>query len=275
MLPNLVVIGARKAGTTSLYHYLRRHPDIWMSREKELDFFVAERNWRRGRAWYERFFEADCAVRGEASPAYASLPRHPGVAERMAAMVPEARIVYLVRDPVERLLSHYAMDVAIGRERRALDDVARDEAGAFVAEGRYWMQLEPYLERFPAERILVLDAEELLRRRARTLRRLFAFLGVEEGFTSEGFAEVHMRRPARRRRRPAAAAVNALNRGLGKARSYELRQRVPGPLRRLLTSELEGPELGAAQRRRLEGLFAEDVARLREFTGSELGTWSV
>ncbi len=275
MLPNLVVIGARKAGTTSLYHYLSQHPDVWMAREKELDFFVAERNWRRGRGWYERFFPVDTAVRGEASPAYASLPRFRGVPERMAALVPGARIVYLVRDPIERLLSHYAMDVAIGRERGTLREVVRAEGREFVAEGRYWTQLEPYLERFPAERILVLDFADLRDRREETMRRLFGFLGVDEAFTSPRFAEVHMARPQRRRRRPAAFAVRTLSRGLGKARAYRLRRRTPAVVRRALTRRLELPALDPADRARLAALYAEEVARLRQLTGLALASWSV
>jgi hypothetical protein len=275
MLPNLVVIGARKAGTTSLYHYLRAHPDIGMPREKELDFFVAERNWRRGREWYERLFPDDTSVRGEASPFYTSLPRYRGVPERMAALLPDARIIYLVRDPVERLLSHYTMDIWMGRERRSLAEVVRDEQGQFVVESRYWMQLEPYLTRFPADQILVLDAAALLHRRANTLRRVFAFLEVDESFTSECFADIHMSRPAHRRRRGAAGAVETLNRTLGKATTFDLIKRAPAPLRRVLTSELKPAVLEAGQRRRLEALFAEDARRLRGFTGLELATWSV
>ena len=275
MLPNLVVIGARKAGTTSLYHYLSQHPDVWMAREKELDYFVAERNWRRGHRWYERFFPIDTAVRGEASPAYASLPRFRGVPERMAALVPGARIVYLVRDPIERLLSHYAMDVAIGRERRALREVVRDEDREFVAEGRYCMQLEPYLKRFPPERIMVLDFADLRDRRGETMRRLFGFLGVDEDFTSPRFAEVHMERPQRRRRRPAAFAVRTLSRRLGKARAYRLQQRTPAAVRKALSRRLDPPELALADRGRLEALYAEEVARLRQLTGLALASWSV
>jgi hypothetical protein len=68
VLPNLIIIGAPKCGTTSLHHYLSLHPQISMSREKELNFFIAERNWSKGIAWYAAQFAADNKVRGEASP---------------------------------------------------------------------------------------------------------------------------------------------------------------------------------------------------------------
>src|SRR4051812_3312851 len=115
-LPNLIVIGAKKSGTTSLYVYLDAHPEISMTRDKELNFFVEERNWSRGLGWYGEQFDAGAPVRGEASPYYTALPHHRGVPERMASVIPDARLVYMVRDPIARLLSHYDMGVARGRE---------------------------------------------------------------------------------------------------------------------------------------------------------------
>ena len=107
MLPNLIVIGAAKCGTTSLHAYLDEHPEIAMSREKELHFFVDRKNWGRGIEWYEAQFDASAPVRGESSPGYSAYPLYEGVAERMARVVPDAKLVYLVRDPVERVVSHY------------------------------------------------------------------------------------------------------------------------------------------------------------------------
>ena len=106
MLPNLIVIGAAKCGTTSLHEYLDLHPEVAMSREKELDFFVEEKHWGRGVEWYAAQFE-DAPVRGESSPSYTAYPRYRGVPERIRRVVPDAKLVYLVRDPVERIVSHF------------------------------------------------------------------------------------------------------------------------------------------------------------------------
>src|SRR6266550_2870057 len=81
-LPNLLVIGGLKCGTTSLHHYLNLHPEVAMSRPKELNFFVAELNWPLGEDWYATHFEASPAIRGESSPHYTNRPRFDGVAER-------------------------------------------------------------------------------------------------------------------------------------------------------------------------------------------------
>jgi hypothetical protein len=275
-LPNLIVIGAKKSGTTSLYHYLASHPDISMSREKELDFFVAGRNWSRGLGWYRRHFNADTAVRGEASPYYTALPQHRGVPERMASVIPDARLVYLVRDPIERLLSHFHMAVATGRERRPLAAaIANLLESSYVAQGRYWMQLDPYLRQFAPEQLLVVDQDELARDRGAALRRVFGFLGVNGEFVSHDFDEVHFPAKERRRRRPVAKAVLGLDRAVGNDRSYNARRRVPARIRAMLTVPLQPPVLEPALRARLEQLYAPDVARLREHTGMRFASWSV
>jgi hypothetical protein len=247
-----------------------------MSREKELDFFVAERNWRRGVGWYRRHFNAAAAVRGEASPYYTALPQHRGVPERMARVIPDVRLVYLVRDPIERLVSHYHMAVATGRERRPLADaIANLSESPYVAQGRYWMQLDPYLRHFPPEQVLVVDQDELGRNRTATLRRVFAFLGVDADFVSQDFGEVHFTAMARRRRRPVARGILALDRRVGNERSENVRRHVPARLRAMLTVPLERPALEPALRARLEHLYAPDAARLREHTGLSFASWSV
>src|ERR671918_3082855 len=95
-LPNLIVVGGLKCGTTSLHHYLSLHPEVSMSRPKELNFFVAELNSDLGPEWYASHFDRDAPVRGETSPHYTNLPRFAGVAERMCSVAPEARLVYMV-----------------------------------------------------------------------------------------------------------------------------------------------------------------------------------
>jgi hypothetical protein len=274
-LPNLIVIGAKKAATTSLHSYLDAHPDISMSREKELDFFVAERNWRRGPRWYGRQFDAAAAVRGESSPYYTALPHHAGVPERMAEVVPAARLVYAVRDPIERLLSHYRMGLATGRERRPLEAAIADPDSWYLAQGRYWMQLEPYLRHFGAEQILVVDQHELGRNRSAELRRVFEFLGVDLEFNSPEFDDVHYPAPTRRRRRPVAKAIRALDRMIGAERSYQARRRAPGWLWRMLTVPLEPPVLRPELRARMERLYEPEVTQLREHTGLRFASWSV
>src|SRR5437879_4812348 len=150
-----------KAGTTSLYHYLRPHPEVFMPKTKELDFFVEEMNWSRGWTWYREQFEAAPAhtkARGEASTAYAKAPRFRGVPVRIAATLPDVRLVYVIRNPIERIRSHYQHRVATGAEVRPLE-AAVLENPIYVDYSRYAFQIEQFLEHFPREQLLVVRSE--------------------------------------------------------------------------------------------------------------------
>lgn len=192
-LPNLIVIGAMKCGTTALHRYLGLHPGIFMSSPKELNFFFGPEaapeedggwhrgNWHRGAGWYASRFDPAAPVRGESSPGYTS-PDHPEAAERMARLLPEARLVYLVRDPVERAVSQYLHHRAEGTERRGMREALLDPGSHYLGRSRYLARLSPYLERFPRRNILVLSQEELLQRRRETLGRVFRFAGADDSF---------------------------------------------------------------------------------------------
>ena len=185
-LPTFMVIGAMKAGTTSLYEYLKAHDAIFMPEFKELDFFVAESNWVRGWSWYRRQFTgADGALAvGEASTAYTQYPVHDGVPERIARFLPEVRLVYVVRDPVERIRSHYQHLVLTGVEK-CPPEVAVLENPVYLAASRYAMQLNRYFDHFPTDQILVVTSEALKGRRAATVRQVYDFLGVDSSSVPE------------------------------------------------------------------------------------------
>ena len=171
-LPNLIVIGGLKCGTTSLHHYLNLHPEVGMSRPKELNFFVEDMNWGLGVDWYRSHFPANATVRGETSPHYTNRPRSEGVAARMRETLgSDARLIYMVRHPIDRLLSHYLHNVGGGYESRELADALSQPSSSYIQRGLYALQLEPYLEAFGRERILVVSREELGRERDATVRK--------------------------------------------------------------------------------------------------------
>ncbi len=178
MLPTFVVIGAMKAGTTALHRYLDAHPEVFVAEPKELDFFVA--HWDRGVDWYASFFEGagSAVARGEASPNYTKRHDHPEVAARMAATIPDARLVYLVRDPVARAVSMYRSLVVDGVERRD-PDTALLEDRDYVLTSSYAYQLEPYLDRFGRDAVCVVLSERLRDERSDTMERVARHLGID------------------------------------------------------------------------------------------------
>ena len=199
-LPDFLIIGAQKAGTTALYAYLRRHPQITGPSWKEVSFF--DRHHARGEAWYRGNFPNALRARGhvgEASPSYLFHPLAPG---RVAALVPQAKLIALVRNPVDRAFSHYQHEVALGREPLSFEDAlgAEDERlrgeeermlaepayfshawwdYTYRARGRYAEQLERWLAAFPSEQLLLLPSEDLLAEPERSHARVLEFLGVE------------------------------------------------------------------------------------------------
>jgi hypothetical protein len=112
--PDFIVIGAMKCGTTTLYRMLAEHPDIGMSRDKEPDFFIVEKNFRRGPQWYSDQFDHSARLHGEASPNYSKAEAFAGVPERIRSHCRGVRLIYAVRDPVVRFLSQYRHSWVIG-----------------------------------------------------------------------------------------------------------------------------------------------------------------
>ena len=183
-LPTFLLIGATKAGSTSVYDYLRDHPQVFMHRKKELRYFTAEYNLKRGPDWYRAQFEGAGEERavGEASNAYSRHPVFSGVPERIAALLPDVRLVYLVREPFARLESHYRWRLSTGYEwRPPAEAIAADRS--YVAASLYGLQLAEYRRHFAADQILVLRCEALFADPEPQLARLAAHLSVEHDRT--------------------------------------------------------------------------------------------
>ena len=201
IIPNLFVIGAAKCATSSVHSYLAEHPDIFMSYLKEPSYFANPEDMRlRQRhfvgpggaqfclyrndleSYLGLFAEAgDAKIIGESSTAYTQLPRRQGVAKRIHDFNPRARLIYFMRDPVERTISHYWWQVQNESETRDLF-TAITEDSFYRDLSHYAMQLEPYFELFDREQILCLTVEELTSQPEQILRSIFNWLEVEASF---------------------------------------------------------------------------------------------
>jgi hypothetical protein len=288
-LPTFFIIGAPKCGTTSLHSYLDQHPEIGMSLMKETHFFIGPENIRNtvkrvdDLDEYEKLFEPAFAVRGEASPSYTAYPMHKGASERIKETVPEAKFIYLVRDPIDRTMSHYMHRVALAGERRppqealgeALDKLP-DANLPYICPSLYASQLDHYLRLFPQERILVVDQADLFANRREALREMFAFLSVDETFDSPQLDTELGASSERRVYRPgyvpfaeriAASPLRLLPRNF--------RRSIRRSVERILWPPLETPALDDDLRGRLEDLYANEVERLRALTGKGFTTWGI
>jgi hypothetical protein len=186
-LPDGLIIGTMKGGTSTLNAWLRHHPQVMFSAIKEVHFFDA--NFDQGERWYRTFFPlleralgGGCAL--EATPSY--LYRSAEVAERMHGLIPQARLVLLLRDPVARAISHYGHQVQRGRESRsahealmAPDPLPNGRVNHYKRRGLYADQIEQVLRFFAREQLLILKSEDLFADPEAVYLQVQEFLGLD------------------------------------------------------------------------------------------------
>jgi hypothetical protein len=181
-LPDFLVIGAMKSGTSSLHRYLGQHPDVFTSKRKELNYFWHHPGRGQPIERYASHFAhaGDAKVAGESSPNYMKEHMRPGTAARIAGTLPKARLICLLRDPIDRLVSHYAHNVWMGRESRPFADAVLDPNEGFLMSSRYGWQLSHYIARFPRSQLLVMNMEDI--NRPEGIRRVLEYLDVDPTF---------------------------------------------------------------------------------------------
>ena len=275
-LPNLVIIGAMKAGTTSLHYYLNQHPEISMSRQKELNFYT--KNWKKGINWYVSQFSSirgNAKVYGESSPSYTYYPAVSGVPERMHSVIPDAKLIYVVRDPLERIISHY-IHWYQGPDSPTLVQVLADfESSQYVHCSKYHMQIAQYLPFYPPSKILLITQDELFSRRVETLKKIFKFLNVDESFESPQFSKIRHKSSDKRHLSKTGTMLTQL---IDFTRLGRLSPDLAWHLKRFLILPFSRPITKPVLDRKLElKLIAHlrtDMEQLTKFTGRDFTEWA-
>lgn len=189
-LPNFIIGGAQKCGTTSLHNELASHSKIFMSTPKELEFFHDESNFERGLKWYSEFFReaAGKTILGESCPEYLYFNKVPG---RIARCLPHIKLLFILRNPVDRAYSGYWHSVRYGFERLSFEEALIEEPRrigkgyyeqyhfSYIDRGFYITQLKRYLEHFDSSQILVLISEDYFANAPITMQKIMDFLGIQ------------------------------------------------------------------------------------------------
>jgi Sulfotransferase domain len=208
LLPDFLLIGAQRGGTTSLYHYLQAHPCIKPATTKEIHFF--DRRFHKGLTWYRGHFPTflekayaqevckHAFVIGEASPSYLF---HPHVPKRVKKALPSVKLIVLLRNPVDRAYSQYYHSIELGHETRSFEEaidseeertrqerakILKDEHyesyaykhHSYLSRGIYVEQLPAWMNLFPREQFLILKSEDFYADPAATLKEVLTFLNV-------------------------------------------------------------------------------------------------
>jgi hypothetical protein len=290
MLPNFIVIGAAKAGTTALYWYLAEHPRVFMSPVKETNYFAynldesgqllygdptIHRFPIRTLSEYEGLFASagDAKAVGEASPLYLESPQ---AAARIARLIPEARIICGIRQPVDRAYSDYQMYL---RNRSRWLEPARDFSATahwarpdshWMQLGRYHAQLARYYEVFPRHQIHVFLFDDMKRDALRTTQEIYRFVGVDPAFRPD------LETPHNIGGVPANMLLERLvtNKALRSMMAPLMSLRAANWVRKLRTRNMkQAPRLPAELRKELTSYFQDDILKTSDLIGKKLDHW--
>lgn len=265
-LPDFVIIGAMKCGTSTLHAQLAAQPQFFMSEPKEPNFFSDDGVYARGEGWYRALFKdaPAGALKGESSTHYTKLPTYPKTIDRLAALIPEAKFIYVMRDPIDRLVSHYIHEWTQGVITCPIDE-AIDKHPELIAYSRYAFQLKPFVDRFGKTRTLPVIFEEMTANPDAELKRIAAFLGAEGDVAWKNDVEAQNVSSERIRKFPGYALLVE-----NPVATYLRRNLVPRALRDKLKANLrmnERPTLTADRRAHLSAIFAEDGEALAAMIG--------
>lgn len=270
--PNFFVVGAHKAGTTSLYVHLKPHPEVFLPSLKEPRYFTPEVRGSVGLEEYRALYEGADGYKaiGDVTPFYLPSEGAPG---RIREASPDAKIVIMLRDPVERAFSHYLYARQIGEEpagsfrdalRRYQDRQAKEWylSREYIEHGLYWAQVRRYLETFGSDQVLVLMFADLVKNPNDLMSRIARHIGVDPEF----FAGADVSEARNPYQMPKFGGIRALQRW-GVTRLFP--RSVVLALRPLFFDQKK-PALDEESRRYLQDLYAPDVSGLEELLGRNL-----
>jgi hypothetical protein len=277
-MPDFLVVGAMRSGTSSLAGDLRAHPDVYLSQEKELHFF--DLRYERGTGWYEAQFiagDSKSAV-GEATQTYMYDPK---ALARIADQIPDVRLIAILRDPVERAYSHYWLNRSLGKEKLDFRDAIEREASrlgsndklerftySYIDRGQYLEQLERVDRLFPVSQLHILLFEDLRDRPVETFGSICRFLGIPEGVVETDVLTA----PVNRYQRFRSVGLRRIYRRLdGKATAARLAQRALGRANRVAAGY---PPMERRSRERAVALLEAQLPGLRTRLQRDLCEWA-
>ena len=297
MMPNFLILGAAKSGTTALYHYLKQHPQVYLSPIKETEFFAfegEELNFQGPKDLprlsittledYQAQFDSveDEIAIGEASPVYLYSSKAP---ERIYNYLPDAKLIVILRNPVERAYSQFLMFIRDGREplqdfMQAVDEedtrIAKNWAWGwhYLRLGLYHQQLKRYVERYPQKQIKVYLYEELKSNSDGMLKDILNFLEVDNTFIPNTSVKHNISGiPQNKLIQSWLYEKNIIKKVVKPFLPQKLRKEIFIKLKN--QQKLHKPELSSEVRQQLLPFFREDILELQELIGKDLSGWLV
>jgi hypothetical protein len=247
-----------------------------MSSPKETDYFLEENN--KSIEWYKNCFKEDAIEYGEVSPNYSKHP-HPkfiGVPERMYNIIPNVKILYLVRDPLERAVSNYAHNWIDRRFDKTIDEIFQSEEHYLLDKSRYHYQVKQYIKYFEKSQILIIQSEKLRDNRGKTLEKVFDFIGVRKCKFKESMEKYNVTdNRVRLNKLGQWISENKILRPFRKTLKILMGNEMYDNAKRALSSRRQIPKLSDDIKKKAKKYLRKDAERLREFTGMSFEEWCV
>lgn len=273
MKVDFMIIGAQKCGTTSVATQLAQHPDVCFSRVKEPGYFNRVQEWQSEIDSYHKLFSAkDDQICGEASTMYTFSPEWEGTHARLNSYNPDLKLIYMMRNPIERVISNYSHNLVRGIVKESPEKIVLSDP-AYINRSKYWMQIEPYLGLFTENRIRLIVFEEYISNQQLTLDQIAPFLGISSnGFDRSDDAREHK------------TIGNwylkyEWMREFTNTESFQIiRQLFPENLRKALRKRLsrrleQKPQFSVDLQRSIWSVVEDDVRRIEDFLGREIRQW--
>jgi hypothetical protein len=270
---DFMIIGAQKCGTTNLAAQLAAHPNICFCQIKEPGYFHQTTEWQAGLAEYHQLFAPeDGQICGEASTMYTFLPEWQDTHVRLAEYNPSLKLIYIMRQPVERIISHYAHESVRGYVNLPPEETVFDQA-SYINRSCYGMQIRPYLERFPRQQILLLTFEEYVANQQKTLDQITGFLEIPRQAIDD-------KEPTRRHSSVGTWYLkNDTVRKIVHTHGFQsVRNYIPAsirkPIRRHFSNRLqEKPYFSPALKQEIWRLIEDDISVVEDLLGRRLDIW--
>lgn len=275
-LPNFLIIGAARAGTTSIYHQLSSHQDVYMPVKKEPQYFTV--NWGKGFEWYGSLFSerrGEGAV-GEASVSY-SYPMYEDAPKKIKEALPECRIIYILRNPVERTYSHYLYMKNYAMVEREEFRAAIEKNPVYLGASAYDKVIENYRNYFDEERMHIVIFERYVKDSEEALRKMFEFVGVDgDKFSNKGDVKTNESFQYRSETLMKAYrrfSVSRVRQAMEPLLPQKIRPHIRNTIRAALGTKEKTPKLTHEDRHYLEEYFRPHNSCLRKVLGDEIDIW--
>ena len=271
-LPNLLIIGAMKSGTTSLHNYLSKHPDIYMSKPKEIHYYADEDYHTKSIDWYKNFFKTNKKIAGTTPQSYTKCHNkyYRNIPERIVKNSPDIKMIYIVRDPIERYKSHILESYHCDSPKDVKYSI---ESENYLKTSMYYMQISEYLKFFNLIQIHILSLEDLTENHLVEINKIFAFLNISK--LSDNSVFNFMSNTAEQKTLAFVVKNNFFFK-IGNKIAPKLNEKIAYTFTNIfLKNQIKKPNLSSEKINELKRKLKPDIEKFRELTGKSFHQWKI